>query len=377
MSSVNTATHTPKTLLVTGGAGFIGCNFVHYWLANHPDNQLVVLDALTYAGNLASLEPLIGQDDFHFVHGDICDTELVERLLREHRVDTIVHFAAESHVDRSIHGPDEFIQTNIVGTHSLLKAAKTVWLDDPATAIATHRFHHVSTDEVYGSLDANDPAFTEDTAYAPNSPYSASKAASDHLVRAYHHTYGLNVVTSNCSNNYGPYQFPEKLIPLVIINILHGKALPIYGDGMNIRDWLYVDDHARGIELCIQSGRLGETYNIGGNEERTNIDIVRTLCAKIDARFAADPGLAARFPDAPPAAGKPSDSLITYVQDRPGHDRRYAIDATKTEAELGYKPMEDFDGGMEKTIDWYLANEPWWRAILSGEYTRWLEKHYA
>jgi len=377
MASVDTATYQPQTLLVTGGAGFIGCNFVHYWLENHPDNQLVVLDALTYAGNLASLEPLIGQDDFHFVHGDICDTELVERLLREHRVDTIVHFAAESHVDRSIHGPDEFIQTNIVGTHSLLKAAKIVWLDDPATATTAHRFHHVSTDEVYGSLDADGPAFTEDTPYAPNSPYSASKAASDHLVRAYHHTYGMNVVTSNCSNNYGPYQFPEKLIPLVIINILHGKPLPIYGDGMNIRDWLYVDDHARGIELCIQSGRAGETYNIGGNEERTNIDIVRTLCAKIDARFAANPGLAARFPDAPPAAGRPSDSLITYVQDRPGHDRRYAIDATKTKAELGYQPMENFDGGMEKTIDWYLANEPWWRAILSGEYTRWLEKHYA
>ena len=338
MASVDTATYQPQTLLVTGGAGFIGCNFVHYWLENHPDNQLVVLDALTYAGNLASLEPLIGQDDFHFVHGDICDTELVERLLREHRVDTIVHFAAESHVDRSIHGPDEFIQTNIVGTHSLLKAAKIVWLDDPATATTAHRFHHVSTDEVYGSLDADGPAFTEDTPYAPNSPYSASKAASDHLVRAYHHTYGMNVVTSNCSNNYGPYQFPEKLIPLVIINILHGKPLPIYGDGMNIRDWLYVDDHARGIELCIQSGRAGETYNIGGNEERTNIDIVRTLCAKIDARFAANPGLAARFPDAPPAAGRPSDSLITYVQDRPGHDRRYAIDATKTKAELGYQP---------------------------------------
>jgi dTDP-glucose 4,6-dehydratase len=377
MPSTDTSSYTPKVLLVTGGAGFIGCNFVHYWLDNHPGDQVVVLDALTYAGNLASLEPLVGHEGFHFVHGDICDTQLVERLLREHRVDTLVHFAAESHVDRSIHGPDAFIQTNIVGTHSLLKAAKTVWLDDPKTATAAHRFHHVSTDEVYGTLSLKDPAFTEDTPYAPNSPYSASKAASDHLVRAYHHTYGLNVTTSNCSNNYGPYQFPEKLIPLVIINILHGKALPIYGDGMNIRDWLYVDDHARGIELCIKAGKVGETYNIGGNEERTNIDIVRTLCAKLDARFQADPSLAERFPDAPPVSGKPSSELITFVKDRPGHDRRYAIDATKTENELGYKPVENFAGGMDKTIDWYLANEPWWRAILSGEYTQWVEKHYA
>ncbi len=369
--------HKPERLLVTGGAGFIGCNFIHYWLDQHPHDHVVALDALTYAGNLASLEDARSRDNFHLVHGDICDTELVERLLRDHRIDTLVHFAAESHVDRSIHGPDAFIETNIVGTHSLLKAAKQVWLDDPGTATADHRFHHVSTDEVYGSLEPGDPAFAETTPYAPNSPYSASKAASDHLVRAYHHTYGLNVVTSNCSNNYGPYQFPEKLIPLVIINILHGKPLPIYGDGMNIRDWLYVDDHARGIELCIQQGQVGETYNIGGNEERTNIDIVRTLCTLLDARFQADASLAARFPDAPPANGQASDSLITYVKDRPGHDRRYAIDATKTEQTLGYQPVETFERGMEKTLDWYLANEPWWQAILSGEYTQWLEKHYA
>jgi len=371
-----TEQHSPKSILVTGAAGFIGANFVHYWLKQYPDCKVLALDALTYAGNRANLSDADANDNFTFVHADIRDTATIENLLREHKIDTLVHFAAESHVDRSIHGPDAFIDTNINGTHSLLKAARKIWLDDPESATPEHRFHHVSTDEVYGSLEPGDPAFTETTPYAPNSPYSASKAASDHLVRAYHHTYGLNVVTSNCSNNYGPYQFPEKLIPLVIINILHGKALPIYGDGMNIRDWLYVDDHALGIDLCIRSGRTGETYNIGGNEERTNIDIVRTLCAGLDARFAADPTLAERFPEAPPAKGKNADSLITYVKDRPGHDRRYAIDPTKTEQELGYKPTETFEGGIDKTIDWYLANEPWWRSILSGEYMQWVEQHY-
>lgn len=356
-----------KTLLVTGGAGFIGANFVHYWLKQHMTDKVIVLDALTYAGNKANLEPVAENPNFEFVHGDICDTDLVESLLSRHNVDTIVHFAAESHVDRSITGPDAFIETNIIGTYSLLKAAKKVWIDQPkekGIEPLSHRFHHVSTDEVYGTLGPNDPAFSETTAYAPNSPYSASKAASDHLVRAYHHTYGLQVTTSNCSNNYGPYHFPEKLIPLIIANILHDKPLPVYGDGQQIRDWLYVVDHARGIELVINAGRVGENYNIGGNNEWANIDIVNLLCKLMNDAFAKDTSLATKYPEAQSALKGRAHSLITYVTDRPGHDRRYAIDATKTNNELGYVPAESFESGIAKTLEWYLQNETWWRPLL-------------
>ncbi|WP_053979390.1 dTDP-glucose 4,6-dehydratase [Marinagarivorans algicola] len=365
-----------KTLLVTGGAGFIGANFVHYWLAQYPQDKVIVIDALTYAGNMANLATVNSNPNFTFVQGDICNTALVEQLLRAHSVDTLVHFAAESHVDRSITGPDAFIETNILGTYSLLKAAKIVWLDNKDTGVSNHRFHHVSTDEVYGTLSATDPAFTEETAYAPNSPYSASKAASDHLVRAYHHTYGLNVTTSNCSNNYGPYHFPEKLIPLVITHILHNEALPIYGDGQQIRDWLYVTDHAYGIDLVLNKGRVGENYNIGGNNEWANIDIVKTICTLMDQQFASNSALAAQFPKAAAAQKGDSASLITYVKDRPGHDRRYAIDATKTNNELGYQPKESFETGITKTVAWYLNNEAWWRAVMDGSYKDWLQKQY-
>lgn len=364
-----------KNLLVTGGAGFIGANFVHYWLSQYPDDKVVALDALTYAGNRANMAPVADNPRFSFIHGDICDTALVERLLIEHRIDTLVHFAAESHVDRSITGPDAFIETNIIGTYSLLKAAKKVWLDSGSVK-ENHRFHHVSTDEVYGTLSPQEPAFTEETAYAPNSPYSASKAASDHLVRAYHHTYGLNVTTSNCSNNYGPYHFPEKLIPLVITNILHDKPLPIYGDGQQIRDWLYVEDHARGIELVLNQGKVGENYNIGGHNEWANIDIVKLICELLEKEFASNEELSLRFPKALSAIRLEAESLITYVKDRPGHDRRYAIDASKTTAELGYKPVESFETGIRKTVRWYLENESWWRAVMDGTYREWVEKQY-
>jgi dTDP-glucose 4,6-dehydratase len=308
------------------------------------------------------------------VQGNICDTALVESLLRDHGLTTIVHFAAESHVDRSISGPDAFIEANVVGTHSLLKAARSVWLAGSGVA---HRFHHVSTDEVYGSLGAKDPAFAETNRYEPNSPYSASKAASDHIVRAYHHTFGLQVTTSNCSNNYGPYQFPEKLIPLMLVNILHGKPLPVYGDGMNVRDWLYVEDHCRGISMILEKGRVGEVYNIGGNNERPNIEIVKRLCSMMDGRFARDASLKSRFPSAPAARGAKSETLITYVKDRPGHDRRYAIDAAKAQRELGYAPLETFESGFARTMDWYLANESWWRAVMDGSYRQWIETNYA
>lgn len=356
-----------KILLVTGGAGFIGANFVHYWLKQHSADKVIVLDALTYAGNKANLDPVAENPNFEFVHGDICDTALVEELLAKKAINTIVHFAAESHVDRSIIGPDAFIETNILGTYSLLKAAKKIWLDQPKEkghVALNHRFHHVSTDEVYGTLGPNDPAFSETTAYAPNSPYSASKAASDHLVRAYHHTYGLEVTTSNCSNNYGPYHFPEKLIPLIIANILHDKPLPVYGDGQQIRDWLYVEDHARGIELVLNEGRVGENYNIGGNNEWANIDIVNLLCELMNNAFAKDPSLSIKYPNAKSAQQNNAQSLITYVTDRPGHDRRYAIDGTKTNSELGYKPAESFESGIAKTLDWYLHNEDWWKPLL-------------
>lgn len=361
-------------MLVTGGAGFIGSNFVYYWLAQHPADRLVVLDALTYAGNAANLSAAAENPQFRFVRGDIRDQALIETLLRDERLDTLVHFAAESHVDRSIQGPDAFIDTNINGTHCLLKAARAVWLADNGPA--QHRFHHVSTDEVFGSLGPKDPAFTEMTPYTPNSPYSASKAASDHLVRAYHHTYGLQVTTSNCSNNYGPFHFPEKLIPLCIVNILHGRPLPIYGNGLNIRDWLYVEDHCRGIELILQRGRVGETYNLGGVNERANIDIVRDLCQLVDEKFAVSPELCQLYPKSPASGGVPSASLITYVKDRPGHDQRYAVDTSKVSRELGYHPRESFVTGLQKTVDWYLANPSWWRDVLSGSYRDWVQLQY-
>lgn len=356
-----------RRLLVTGGAGFIGSNFVHYWLREHSEDRVVVLDALTYAGNVANLVPVALNPRFTFVRGDICDSDLLGQVMKEHDIDCVVHFAAESHVDRSIEGPDEFIRTNVNGTHALLKAARSAWTRNKEIR-SDVRFHHVSTDEVYGSLKSDDPAFTEETPYAPNSPYSASKAASDHLVRSYFHTYGLPVTTSNCSNNYGPYHFPEKLIPLMLVRALDGAPMPVYGRGENVRDWLYVEDHCRAIDAILQKGRVGETYNVGGCNEWRNIDIVQTLCALLERRFEADPSLRERFPRCPAASGRPVKELITFVADRLGHDWRYAIDATKIRAELGFEPRERFETGIEKTVDWYLANESWWRTVLSGGY---------
>ena len=352
-----------RSVMVTGGAGFIGVNFVYHWAERHADDRLVVLDALTYAGNRASLAPLEAAGRITFVHGDICDAPLIGRIMAEHGIDTIVHFAAESHVDRSITGPGAFIRTNLEGTHTLLATAREAWLSGSGRE---HRFHHVSTDEVYGSLGPNDPPFTESTRYEPNSPYSASKAGSDHLVRAYEHTYGLQATTSNCSNNYGPFHFPEKLIPLCLTRILDGRKLPVYGDGSNIRDWLYVTDHARGIATILESGAPGETYNIGGWNEWANLDIVKLLCREMDARFAAEAQLASRFPEAPQARGASADTLIEFVQDRAGHDWRYAIDAAKIERELGFRPQETFETGLAKTIDWYLDNESWWRPLSAA-----------
>jgi len=346
-------------LLVTGGAGFIGANFVHHWSAHHPGDSVVVLDALTYAGNPANLN---GLNSVELIEGDICDTDLLERLIADRGIDTIVHFAAESHVDRSITGPDAFVTTNVIGTHSLLKAAKSQWLDKGSGR--PHRFHHVSTDEVYGSLALDDPAFSEATPYAPNSPYSASKAGSDHLVRAYHHTFGLQTTTTNCSNNYGPFQFPEKLIPLFLLNCLYGRPLPIYGDGQNRRDWLHVGDHCLGIELALLRGVPGETYNIGGGEELPNMAVIDQICATVDTAFARDPALADRFPDAPAGRGGSSAELKTFVEDRKGHDRRYAIDDRKIRAELGYAPVRDFGRGFSETLQWYLNHESWWLPLL-------------
>ncbi len=356
-----------RKLLVTGGAGFIGANFVQHWLASRADTRIVVLDALTYAGNLASLGSVLDDPRLVFVHGDITTDGLAARLLREHQLDTVVHFAAESHVDRSIDGPDAFVRTNVVGTHELLKAARQVWQVEQSVP-GPHRFHHVSTDEVYGSLGPNDPAFTELTAYAPNSPYAASKAASDHLVRAYHHTYGLPVTTSNCSNNYGPFHFPEKLIPLLIVNCLSGKILPVYGDGANVRDWLYVRDHARAIEAVLERGRDGAVYNVGGKNEWANIDIVRLVCTLVDDSIRTEPHLAGRFPSCLASRGRRCEELITFVADRPGHDRRYAVNPARIETELGFVPEETFDTGIRRTVAWFLQNEPWWRAVLDGSY---------
>ena len=350
------------TVLVTGGAGFIGSNFVHAWLAQH-DEVLVNLDKLTYAGNLRNLHALAGDSRHHFVQGDIGDTTLVSQLLATHQPRAVLHFAAESHVDRSIHGPMDFIQTNVVGTFQLLESVRAYWagLDDHAKP--SFRFLHVSTDEVYGSLAADAPAFSETHPYEPNSPYSASKAASDHLVRAWHHTYGLPVLTTNCSNNYGPYHFPEKLIPLVIYNALAGKPLPIYGDGQQVRDWLYVEDHCKAIMRVLQDGRLGETYNVGGWNEKPNIEVVLTLCALLDELQ-------------PRADGQSYATQMTFVKDRPGHDRRYAIDARKLERELGWRPEETFETGLRKTVQWYLSHGDWVEEVTSGNYRTWIGQNY-
>jgi dTDP-glucose 4,6-dehydratase len=351
------------TILITGGAGFIGANFVLDWLAGSQE-PVVNLDKLTYAGNLETLASLQGDVRHIFVQGDIGDSALVASLLAQHRPRAVLNFAAESHVDRSIHSPEDFIQTNIVGTFRLLEAVRAYWNELEGEAKAAFRFLHVSTDEVYGSLSAADPAFTENHRYEPNSPYSASKAASDHLVRAYHHTYGLPVLTTNCSNNYGPYHFPEKLIPLMIVNALAGKALPVYGDGMQVRDWLYVKDHCSAIRRVLEAGRLGEVYNVGGWNEKPNIEIVHTVCALLDELR-------------PKADGTPYSTQITTVKDRPGHDRRYAIDASKIERELGWKPAETFESGIRKTVQWYLANPEWVAHVQSGAYRDWVQTQYA
>ena len=351
------------TVLVTGGAGFIGANFVLDWLANS-NEPVVNLDKLTYAGNLQTLNSLQGDERHIFVHGDIGDSELVARLLREHQPRAIVNFAAESHVDRSIHGPEDFIETNIVGTFRLLEAVRAYWGGLAKDAQQAFRLLHVSTDEVYGSLAADEPAFTETHQYQPNSPYSASKAASDHLVRSYHHTYGLPVLTTNCSNNYGPFHFPEKLIPLMIVNALGGKPLPVYGDGQQIRDWLYVKDHCSAIRRVLEAGQTGEVYNVGGWNEKPNLEIVNRVCALLDELR-------------PRADGKAYAEQITYVTDRPGHDRRYAIDARKLERELGWKPAETFETGIRKTVEWYLGNWGWVENVQSGGYRDWVEKNYA
>lgn len=353
-----------RSLLVTGGAGFIGANFVNYWVGRYPEDRVVVLDALTYAGNIASLSSVQSRRNFLLVVGDIRDRRLVASLLREHEITIIVHFAAESHVDRSIHGPDLFIDTNVRGTHELLSAAREVWLVEGRGSSGA-RFHHISTDEVYGSLPPDGAPFTEESRYSPSSPYAASKAASDHLVRAYHRTYGLPITMSNCSNNYGAYQFPEKLIPLMLVNLLDGKPLPVYGDGQQVRDWLYVEDHCRAIDSLIAGGRDGETYNVGGGSEWKNLDIVRLLCRIVEEAFARDRSLPGRFPESPAALGRPLETLVTFVKDRPGHDRRYAIDASKIQRELGFTPGQSFEPGLRKTVSWYLANESWWRACQS------------
>ena len=350
-------------IFVTGGAGFIGSNFVLDWLAGE-GSPVVNLDKLTYAGNMMNLQSVAGDARHVFVRGDIGDRELVGRLLRQYKPRAIVNFAAESHVDRSIHGPEDFVQTNVVGTFHLLEEARAYWQELAGSERESFRFLHVSTDEVYGSLGPDDAPFSETTPYAPNSPYSASKAASDHLVRAYHHTYGLPTLTTNCSNNYGPYQFPEKLIPLVLMNAVQGKPLPIYGDGMNVRDWLYVGDHCSAIRTVLARGRLGETYNIGGCNEKANIEVVKTICALLDEMRPGSPVT-------------PHASLITYVKDRPGHDRRYAIDARKIEREFGWAPQETFETGMRKTVRWYLDNMAWVDSVASGDYKNWLDRNYS
>jgi dTDP-glucose 4,6-dehydratase len=352
-----------NTVLVTGGAGFIGSNFILQWHAQE-SASLVNLDKLTYAGNLRNLASLANASRHQFVQGDICDRELTKDLFDRHGPRAVVHFAAESHVDRSILGPDDFVRTNVNGTFCLLEVARAYWNNLPETERHAFRFLHVSTDEVYGSLTESDPPFSETTAYAPNSPYSASKAASDHLVRAYHHTYGIPTLTTNCSNNYGPFQFPEKLIPLMILNARNGKPLPVYGDGMNVRDWLYVEDHCEAIRTVLARGKSGETYNIGGWNEKPNLEIVETICSILDELCPNDPVV-------------PHVQLRTFVKDRPGHDRRYAMDARKIERELGWRPRETFESGIRKTIEWYLHNEPWVKEVTDGNYRKWIASQYA
>jgi dTDP-glucose 4,6-dehydratase len=362
-----------RRLLITGGAGFIGANFTRAWSRWRPEDRIVVLDALTYAGNFANIETLCTENRVRFIRGDIRDYDLISDLLRSEQIDTIVHFAAESHVDRSIHGPAEFIQANVVGTQVLLDAARNTWLPSSTP----HRFHHISTDEVYGSLGPDDPPFTESHPYDPRSPYAASKAASDHLVRAYGNTYGLDFTISNCSNNYGPYQFPEKLIPLCILNAFEGRALPIYGDGLNVRDWLHVEDHCAAIRKIIDSSPAGRTWNVGGGTERTNIALVEDLCAAIDAMFTHDAALKERFPNCPASHSARTAELITYVKDRPGHDRRYAIDSRRLQHGLGWRPEIGDASGLKRTVTWYAENQTWWRAVLTGEYREWVARQYS
>lgn len=351
------------TILVTGGAGFIGSNFVLQWMA-HETSTIINLDKLTYAGNPLNLAAIASDRRYKFLQGDICDRELVAELLITHRPRAIVHFAAESHVDRSIHGPDDFVRTNVNGTFSLLEEARAYWSGLDGEAKTAFRFLHVSTDEVYGSLGPTDPAFSEEMRYAPNSPYSASKAAADHLVRAYFHTYGLPTLTTNCSNNYGPFQFPEKLIPLVILHAVGGKPIPVYGDGQNVRDWLFVADHCEAIRAVLATGRVGETYNIGGQNELKNLDVVNTICSVLDELQPQDSAI-------------PRNKLITYVTDRPGHDRRYAMNISKIESELGWRPKETFETGIRKTIQWYLENPAWIQSVLTGNYRQWMATQYS
>jgi dTDP-glucose 4,6-dehydratase len=363
MSAMNSRNMQSETILVTGGAGFIGSNFVLQWLVAESSN-VINLDKLTYAGNPANLAEVSHDKRYRFLQGDICDRELIAELLVTHRPRAIVHFAAESHVDRSIHGPDDFVRTNVNGTFSLLEEVRAYWSGLAESDRDSFRFLHVSTDEVYGSLGADDHAFTETTQYAPNSPYSASKAASDHLVRAYFHTYGLPVLTTNCSNNYGPFQFPEKLIPLVILHAISGKPIPVYGDGRNVRDWLYVADHCEAIRTVLGRGRIGETYNIGGQNELKNLDVVETICSTLDELRPHDSVV-------------PHKSLIKFVTDRPGHDRRYAMNTAKIEAELGWKPRETFASGIRKTVQWYLDNQAWTQSVTSGSYRQWMATQYS
>lgn len=365
-----------RRLLVTGGAGFIGGNFVHYWTRTRPMDRVIVLDALTYAGHLGTIAPLRASDAITFVHGDIGDAQLVATLMATHEIDTIVHCAAESHVDRSIVDPAAFVRTNVLGTQVLLDAARVAWRSLAGWQPGV-RFLHVSTDEVYGTLAPTAPAFSETTPYAPTSPYAASKAASDHLVRAYAHTYGLPVSVSHCSNNYGPYHFPEKLIPLLIVNSLLGRPLPVYGDGQQVRDWLFVEDHCRAIGLILDADVAGETFTVGGRSECANLEIVRAVCALVDARVGADAALAARFGDCPAADGTPCASLITHVGDRPGHDRRYAIDPTRITTQLGFEPQASLRSGLALTVDWFLGHEWWWRTVMDGSYRDWIDRNYS
>jgi dTDP-glucose 4,6-dehydratase len=363
MAEVTPTSMQPDTIVVTGGAGFIGSNFVLQWLASE-SSGIINLDKLTYAGNPANLVAVSRDRRYRFLQGDICDRELVAELLITHRPRAIVHFAAESHVDRSIHGPDDFVRTNVIGTFSMLEESRAYWSGLAGDQRDSFRFLHVSTDEVYGSLGPNDPPFTEHTQYAPNSPYSASKAASDHLVRAYFHTYGLPVLTTNCSNNYGPYQFPEKLIPLVILHAMNGRPIPVYGDGQNVRDWIYVADHCEAIRTVLANGGTGETYNVGGGNELKNIEVVETICSTLDELRPNDPVV-------------PHKALIKFVTDRPGHDRRYAMNSSKIESELRWKPRETFASGIRKTVEWYLDNQPWIQGVISGSYRQWMATQYS